>query len=209
MKNLTIIIILLITSSAMAISTKQDNNNLAYLDELDIRLINTIDLISAFNESMKGLVDNNVANAEDFSHFLMDLVLECSAMRKLITQTRDLDDFEREYSIPLLFDYIKPPDEISRHSSIAPDLDKRNRIKLNEMYIEYEDKLNRIRGSIIKEEEIIIQNRALTPKFVALHTRHFIYHLILDFVADHQYLSAPNRQYLIDIIEAVERGMNQ
>lgn len=206
MKYLLILICLILISNCFALSNRQDNNNLAYLDELDVKIINTIDLISAFNETMQNLV-YEVQNADEFSHYLMDLVIECSSIRKLIEESRDLDPLEREFAIPLLYDSIKPPYPVKRNNIVMPSADEKNRVKLNEMFITYQDKLNKLRGAIINEEKIIIKNGALSQRFVSLHNRHFIYHLILDFISDHQYLSAQNRQYLIDIIAAVEKGI--
>ncbi|MCF7918906.1 MAG: hypothetical protein K9N06_03210 [Candidatus Cloacimonetes bacterium] len=208
MKNtLLIICCLLLLVPAYPVSSQQNKNNIAFLDELDQNIISTIDLLSVFNNIAKNM-DASIKDADKFSKYLLDLTMECSAMRSIIAQTQDCNDKEREIAIRLVFDYIKPH-EIELNDLVNGGVDEINRKYLTDLEITYQEKINKLRNSLLEEEKIIQQKHMITSRYIALHNRHFIYHLILDFIENQQYLSRTNRQYLIDLIKAVEEGISQ
>jgi hypothetical protein len=206
MKKITIIIFCLaLALSAYAFPKKQDKNNIAYIDEIDMNIDDTIELIGIFNDIANNM-SNSVKGANEFSQYLMGLTLECSSMRKIISESIDLDDLEREWTIRIIWDFLKPHD-IELISPISAKADKQNRIVLNELYTIYQDKINHLRKGILDEEKIIKKNNTITTRYLALHNSHFMYHLILGFIENHHYLSRSNRQYLINLIDAVEEAI--
>jgi hypothetical protein len=207
MKIIYVLLFSFLLISPLFSLTQQDEDNIAYLNELDTNIISTIDLLGVFNNTACNMIET-IMGAEDFSRYLMDLTLECAAMRTIITETGDLAELQRDDAIRQVWDYIKPH-AIEYTDIISKDADHKNQLLLDEQYITYQDKINKLRNSIIKEEKIIKKNHQITQKYLALHNQHFIYHLILDFIKDHQYLSCANRQYLVDLIEAVEEAISQ
>ena len=206
-KYLILIFCFVITFSAYAFPKKQDKDNIAYIDEIDLKISDTIELLGIFNNTANNM-SNSVQGANDFSQYLMGLTLECSSMRKIISESIDLDDLEREWTIRLIWDFLKPHD-IETVSSISAKADKQNRIVLNELYITYQDKINRLRKGIIDEEKIIKEKQTITQRYLALHNSHFMDHLILGFIEEQHYLSRSNRQYLINLIDAVEEAIEE
>ena len=175
-KYLILILCFLLALSAYAFPKQQDNDNIAYIDEIDLNISNTIELLGIFNDTANTM-SNSVQGADEFSQYLMSLTLECSSMRKIISKSIELDDLEREWTIRLIWDFLKPHD-IETMSGISKKADKQNKIVLNELYTTYQDKINRLRKGIIDEEKIIKEKQTITPRYLALHNSHFMYHLI-------------------------------
>jgi len=202
MKFLAVAIFILFCTTAPAISDSQNLNNLTYLDELDQKLISTIDLIVAFNNSTQNIIDL-VEGADMLNTFFMDYPLDVSALRTLIEDSRILDSQSREYAIREIFSQINPQ-TLEVIEDIDPLQDKENQLYLEKRIPRLQNQLNNFRDKIIKEESSIIENSRLTNNYISLHNRHFVYLLLYNFSLNHHLLSPVNRQFLVDLIVLID-----
>ncbi|MCF7911777.1 MAG: hypothetical protein K9M99_04565 [Candidatus Cloacimonetes bacterium] len=194
--------LVLAASSLLAISDSQNKQNIIYLDNLDLSLIESIDLIVAFNKSatnMKGAVQG----AEQFSKFLLDLTLELSSLRKTITESLEMDNDQRENTILAMMAELKPQ-TIEIQYNIDREQDISNSRYLEQRLIKLQNQLNSYRAEIIKTENSISQSKSIPNDFLNLHNRHFIYNLLLCFAQDYQLLSDTNKQFLTDLIQKID-----
>jgi len=206
MKYIVILtLILIFASSLFAVSDKQNNLNITYLDKLDLKLIESIDLILAFNKTaanMKGYIEG----AEDFSEYLMGLTMEISTLRKMIQQSQDYDPQQREITIRNIMEELQP-DKITAIDEIDKDLDKQNTKYLEQRLIKLNQQLNSYRAEIMKEEESISETQKISQKYLGIHNRHFVYQLLYCFTQDYPILSKTNRQFLKDLIITIDMNI--
>ncbi|MDP8320977.1 MAG: hypothetical protein RAO94_01370 [Candidatus Stygibacter australis] len=198
-------LILIITSSLYAVSDQQNKLNISYLDDLDLKLVDSIDLIIAFNktaENMKGYIEG----AEDFSEYLLALTMEISTLRKMIQQSQDLDPDQREITIRKIMEEMQP-ERIKVKENIDNDLDKQNSKYLEQRLVKLSQQLISYKTEIMKEENIISESQKISQNYLGTHNRHFVYHLLYCFALDYSILSKTNRQFLVDLITAVDMNI--
>ena len=195
-------LILIITSSLYAVSDQQNKLNISYLDDLDLKLVDSIDLIIAFNktaENMKGYIEG----AEDFSEYLLALTMEISTLRKMIQQSQDLDPDQREITIRKIMEEMQP-ERIKVKENIDNDLDKQNSKYLEQRLVKLSQQLKSYKTEIMKEENNISESQKISQKYLGIHNKHFVYQLLNKFTLDYPLLSKTNRQFLIDLITAID-----
>ncbi|MDP8221452.1 MAG: hypothetical protein P9X26_08905 [Candidatus Stygibacter frigidus] len=206
MKYITILtLILIIASSLYAVSDKQNKLNITYLDKLDLKLMDSIYLIIAFNKTasnMKGYVEG----AEDFSEYLMSLTMEISNLRKMIQQSQDLEPDQREIMIRNIMGELKPED-ITVEKVVDDDQDQQNSKYLEQRLVKLNQQLSSYRAEIMKEEESIAESQIISQKYLGTHNRHFVYQLLYCYTLDYPILSKTNRQFLTDIITAIDMNI--
>jgi len=200
--NLFLYLIILIVFPVFAISDQQNQNNLAYLDELDLRLVESIELITAFNE-IAGNMKTDIQGAKEFSHFLFDLTMQTASIRKMIKESLDVVPDRREEIIRLIMAELKPQ-EILPLKNILPNKDADNINFLERRILIMQNQINSYRSQIVAEENIILDEKVITTKYISLHNRHFIYSMLRNMTEIHHYLSPTNRQYLRDLIQSID-----
>lgn len=206
MKFMAIFALILISASSLyPVSEQQDQRNITYLDNLDLKLVDSIDIIIAFNktaENMKGYIEG----AEDFSEYLLALTIEISALRKLIQQSLDLDSDQREIIIRKIMEELKP-DDIPVIKQIDSDKDLQNSKYLEQRLVKFNQQLYSYKAEIMKEENSISDSKKISQNYLGTHNRHFVYQLLYCFAMDYPLLSKTNRQFLVDLITAVDMNI--
>jgi len=195
-------LILIITSSLYAVSDQQNKLNITYLEELDLKLVDSIDLIIAFNktaENMKG----NIEGAKDFSEYLLTLTMQISTLRKMIQQSQDLDPDQREIIIRKIMEELQP-ERITVKENIDNDLDQQNSKYLEQRLVKLSQQLKSYKTEIMKEENNISESQKISQKYLGIHNKHFVYQLLYNFTLDYPLLSKTNRQFIIDLITAID-----
>ena len=195
-------LILIITSSLYAVSDQQNKLNITYLEELDLKLVDSIDLIIAFNktaENMKG----NIEGAKDFSEYLLTLTMQISTLRKMIQQSQDLDPDQREIIIRKIMEELQP-ERITVKENIDNDLDQKNSKYLEQRLVKLSQQLKSYKTEIMKEENNISESQKISQKYLGIHNKHFVYQLLYNFTLDYPLLSKTNRQFIIDLITAID-----
>lgn len=204
MKKYLIITLLLVFTVILNAAT-QDDLNVIYLDDLDQKLIDTIDLIISFNNSannMIGIVDG----AEEYSKYLLSITMDTTNLRTTISESLDMLPSEREETIWLIMASLQP-EPIDRQTRISSLQDQENSDYLEQRLPKLTEQLTRFRRQIINEEIQIAEKRIITEKYLTLHNRHFIYQLLYCFSLDQHLLSRGNRQYLVDLIKLIDRNI--
>ncbi len=202
---LALSIVLCFFSPLLAVSVQQDNSNIDYLDELDLKLIDSAELIVTFNKTANNM-KSSIEGAEDYSRYLLDLILDISSLRKMINESLQLDPDQRENTILMIFDQLKPeaiiaPNQVNQ----LQDLD--NIKYLDERIPKIHDQLNKYKIDILKEENNIDTYGKITARYLSLQNRHFVYLLLYCFAQDHHYLSPVNRQFLTELIQSIDLNL--
>jgi hypothetical protein len=185
-----------------AASNNQNQLNITYLDNLDLKLVDFIDLIVAFNSSANNM-KGHVQDAEQFSQFLLNLTMELSSLRKTISLSVELDDVQREETILSLMAELKPQ-AIKIYENVDNEQDRTNSKYLDQRIVKLHNQLKSYRAEIIKSEKSIEETLTISDDFISLHNRHFVYQLLLCFAQDYQILSKINRQFLADLIQKID-----
>jgi hypothetical protein len=200
MKKAFLFIIILI--GAILAAAQQDNNNIIYLDNLDNKLIDTIDMIVAFNKAANNMT-GSIKGAQEFSGYLLDLTVDISSLRMMITESLDQTPAQRENTIRNIMAQIQPGN-IEPQSNIDPNQDKDNIKYLDQRLPRLLNQLNSYRSKIIDEENTLIEKGAVTERYLSLHNRHFVYQILYSFMIDHRLLSPANRQFLVELIKLID-----
>jgi hypothetical protein len=199
----TVVFILMISSLLHAkISVKQDSRNFDYLQFLDENLTGTIEVLSTFNSTLDKL-PADIKGVNAFSQFLMSLTMECSNLKKEIATSYQLSFTEREELIRVLISSLNPeikwfPFEISREQ------DEQNQQIAQIMQGRFREQISHLRQQIFKEEAGILEAKTFYKYFFYLHSQHFMYKLMMDFLEPSENLSRENRDYLIKMVRAIE-----
>lgn len=199
------IVLLLSINCAAKIEPEQDGRNLEYLQILDQNINGTIKILTAFNDNLDK-IPTDITGTNTFSQFLMELTLECSNLKKQILESNELNANEREELIKLLvstlhpdinwFPYVINQDKDEQNKQIA--LIMRRRIK---------EHIITTQKKIFEEEKGILESKTFHKYFFSLHSQHFMYQLLMDFLEPSDKLSKDNRDYLIKVVRAVEDDM--
>ncbi len=186
----------------LAISDQQNKYNIAYLDELDLKLIDAAELIVTFNKTANNM-KGSIEGAEDYSRYLLDLTLDISSLRKMINDSLLLDNAQRENTILMMMDQLKP-EAIEVKDQVDKSQDMENIKYLDDRLPKLQEQLNKFRSAIIKEESNIATYRKITARYLSLQNRHFVYMLLSCFAQDHHYLSHTNRQFLAELLQSID-----
>lgn len=187
---------------ALCISTAQDQNNKDYLDQLDRNISGTIQVLSSFNEMLENLPEQ-IAGTDAFSQFLMELTLECSGIKKQIARSEALTAGEREELINLLILNLNP--EVKWFPVlISEEEDEQNKQMIKIMLRRIIGHVLALQKEILREEEGILASGTFHKYFFSLHSRHFMFQLLLDFLEPSDDLSPKNRDFLIRMVRRIE-----
>ena len=207
MKKIFLIIITLISLNAFAakVSSQQNKLNKEYLTLLDLNIGGTIKLLSSFNTILDSLPDQ-ITGTQLFSGFLMDLTLECGNLKKHIALTETMKSAEREEMIQVLIATLNPDIEYLPYS-VSKEQDEQNRQILAAMHIRFKNRLFALQKEILREETLILESGTFNKYFFNLHSQHFMYELLMDFIEPSGNLSRENRNYLIQMATQLEEMM--
>ena len=78
---------------------------------------------------------------------------------------------------------------------------------LNTVKENFDLQLNTLLKEIMNEEKIVMENKIITLNYYRLHTHHFLFSLLSDFVEPSEYLSNNNREYLVLVTKAIEKSI--
>ncbi|MDO9577325.1 MAG: hypothetical protein Q7J16_05530 [Candidatus Cloacimonadales bacterium] len=211
MKKIIFILILILCVSVIfgqeEISKKQNKKNIEYLEQIDANINGTLRLLTAFNESANKMPDL-ITGLDIFSQFLMELTLECSNLKKNIAESQDLKPMNREILIQMLISTLNPDMKFVPFY-IDKDKDAQNREMMKVMHAGIVDKVVDLQKKILQEEQGIIESETFNKYFFNLHSQHFIYQLLLDFVEPSEKLSKDNRNYLLKMIDELDAMMQE
>ena len=187
------------------ISTKQDILNREYLMEVDENITSTIDLLAAFNNTLKQMPED-IEGSLLFSNFLMEMTMECGSMRKSISESRAIGSSETHLLIIQLISNLNPGIELK-----TSEIDEKEDI-LNKDKIAVQEKKMRfivveLQKRIISEEKGIIKSKTFNKHFFNLHTQHYVFQLLLDFMEPSEKLSRENRNFLLSIARTLDNLM--
>jgi hypothetical protein len=187
------------------ISKQQNENNIEFLKQLDANINGTLRILAAFNETTNKMPDL-ITGLELFSRFLMERTLDCSNLKKNIIDSKEMDPEDRETLIQILITTLNPEIKFLPFQ-ITDDVDKRNREAMKVLHAGIVDHVIDLQKIIIQEEQGIIESETFNKHFFNLHSQHFVYQLLLDFMEPSQNLSKENRNYLLEMARALEEIM--
>jgi peptide subunit release factor RF-3 len=199
-------LILLISWNLFAkISYKQDKKNDKFLTQLDINLVQTLKIISAFNK-MANNIPSRVEGLGKYRRFLMDITIETGKLRTDIKSALKSDSELKNLLIKEMILSIKPDAKL-HNKNVTAEEDNYNYHFLDDRQKVYKKNLEQIRKTLMEEERKIIKNGKFTPIYYKLHTENYMLSLLLDFMKLHTYLTKENRQILVDVINSVEKSL--
>ena len=207
--RLKIVLALIILSFAFnyaedIITEEQDSDNKKFLILLNDNLLTTINVLQAYDEQASEVY--LIKNGEYYNAFLMDMVMQCSNLIDKIRNAEEMPDFEREKQIRALIATIKPDVEFL-NNEIEVNRNKQNRNYLQDVNINLQSQTASILKALLKEEEIILQKGEVTQNYLRLHSHHFLFSLLNDFIEPFDYLSELNANYLAEIVRSVDEAL--
>ncbi len=210
MRNKIILLLLTIVFSNLLfsendISKKQNKLNEEYLQELDSNLIETIDLLAVFNETSKKIPET-VTGVSVYRKFLLEMTLECSNIRQKIADSEKKNSIRHEILIQMLISGLKP-DVQFLPVPIGNKKDLQNKQLLEIMNERIQKHVTTLRKSILYEEKVILESGTFNKYFLDLHSKHFMYILLLDFLKPGKKLSKENRAYLLIMVKEIEGSL--
>ena len=189
------------------ISKQQNQKNIEYLTQLDANINGTLQLLSAFHDTA-GKMPDSITGLDLFSRFLLELTLECSKLKKSISAAGEMSHQEREIQIQRLISTLHPnvaflPFHIDRNK------DEQNREAMQILHAGIIEQVIELQKKILQEELGIIESYTFHKYFFHLHSQHFIYQLLLDFIEPSEKLSEDNRNYLLRMARHLEASMQE
>jgi hypothetical protein len=133
----------------------------------------------------------------------MELTLECSNIKKNISSASEMTAEEREIQIQEMIESLNPSVEYLPFY-IDNSKDQQNRELIKIMQNRLIEHVLELQKKILAEEKGIIESETFNKYFFNLHSRHFMYQLLLDFLDPSDKLSRDNRNYLLSMTRALE-----
>ena len=207
MRRIIILLIAFILSSNTIfaedkVTEKQDALNKKYLILLAENIISTIDMLSTFNETSH-YIGESVENGDQYKSFLLEMTLECSNLIEKIRDAEDMQKLEREMQIRALIVTLKPDIEY-KSVKISKSENTKNKVYLADVIENLNRQIKTLLNGIMKEEKDIIESRSLTLNYLRLHSFHFLFSLLLDFIEPGLNLSKTNRDYLVRVTKSID-----
>lgn len=187
------------------ISQHQDENNSSYLQQLDANINGTLQILTAFNTAANKMPDL-VTGLDIYSKFLMELTLECSNLKNSIAVSAEMTAEEREILIQDLIASLNPSVKFLPFF-IDDKKDEQNRELMQIMHKRVIEHVVDLQKKILQEEKGIIESKTFNKYFFNLHSQHFLYQLLLDFMEPADKLSRDNRDYLLKMTRELEDMM--
>lgn len=211
MRFLNIFLLMILLSSSLfaqdqVISEKQDEFNRKYLIQLNNNLLSTIDMLQVFNE--KGQEIYLIKQGELYNSFLLDLTMQCSNLIDKIRQAEVMSPLARELQIRALIATIKA--DVEYNSEEVPEAQQReNSNYLTNVEINLNAQTASVLQAMVKEEKLILEKGEVTTNYLRLHTHHFLFSLLEDFIQPSDYLSPANENYLVQIVQSVDASLQK
>ena len=196
------ILLALFQTAAGKISFKQDRNSRLFLKKLDENILSTIEMLTTFNQAANN-IPNFVKGANKYKAFLMEMTIECSKIRNGIIKSEEMNRTEREFQIRKLILSIKS-DEFFQIEKVSKKKDKLNREFLQFTSAKLQNALGIIRKEIMSQEKIIMKKDTISSKYFDLHSRNFLYSLLLDYLKISHLLTKENRNDLANVLRSLE-----
>lgn len=207
MKKIIVLWILIgLTISAIAdtkISLEQNMLNREYLVEVDNNITATLDLLTAFNNTLNKMPEY-IEGSRLFSKFLMEMTMECSGMRNSIKESLTANAEERDLLIQILIANLNPGVELFS-SEIDSAQDDLNKEEIAAIQKTMKFAINELQKKIIVQEKGIVESKTFNKYFFNLHTQHLMYQLSLNFAEPSDKLSRENRFYLLQVIREIQK----
>ena len=207
MKKIIVLSILIgLTISAIAdtkISLEQNMLNREYLVEVDNNITATLDLLTAFNNTLNKMPEY-IEGSRLFSKFLMEMTMECSGMRNSIKESLTANAEERDLLIQILIANLNPGVELFS-SEIDSEQDNVNKAEIAAIQKTMKFAINELQKKIIVQEKGIVESKTFNKYFFNLHTQHLMYQLSLNFAEPSDKLSCKNRFYLLQVIREIQK----
>ncbi len=184
------------------ISKQQNKLNIEYLEQLDANINGTLKILTAFNTSANKMPDL-ITGLELFSQFLMELTLECSNLKKNMAESQDLEPMDREILIQMLISTLNPDIKLIPYY-IDQSKDDQNREMMKIMHARIVEHIVNLQKKILQEEQGIVESETFNKYFFNLHSQHFVYQLLLDYMEPSEKLSKDNRNYLVKMVRTLE-----
>ena len=188
------------------ISDEQNIRNKQYLVNLDLNVLETIDIMVMFNDASKNLPEDTINGIITYRKFLLDMTMECGNIRKDIKLSKDMSPIEREKHIAMMFATIKP-DVIYVHKKINNSQDLTNRETINKLHERIKKYIPFLQKEILKGEKAVIENSSFSKYYMNIHSQHFMFQLLSDYIANSDKLSYNNREYLLKIALSIESAL--
>ncbi|MCF7793237.1 MAG: hypothetical protein K9N09_05435 [Candidatus Cloacimonetes bacterium] len=203
MKIINLLILLSLTCFLFAgVSSQQDKKNIEYLQMLDKNITGTIEVLSTFNDALDA-IPFEVTGMNAFSQFLMELTMECSNIKKDISDSYELSRNDREEMIYVLISSLNP--EVKRLPfDISKQRDYQNKQIALVMRGRIKKHILETQKKIFTEEAAVLESKTFNKYFFNLHSQHFMYQLMMDYLEPSEKLSKENRDFLITMVQAVE-----
>jgi len=182
----------------------QNSRNQKFLILLNDNLLSTIQMMEAFNEQASEIY--LIENGEVYNGFLMDMTMQCSNLIGGIRQAETMTDEMREKQITALLASIKPDVQFIEQE---PDNEilQNTHSYLDSVNINLNDQLATLFKLILEEEKNVLNIGRVTQNYLRLHSHHFLFSLIIDFIEPADRLSPLNAVYLADIVRSVDSSL--
>lgn len=201
----TLLLFLMLSAVTCFAQISRAQNNKEYLLQLDRNISGTIQVLTTFNKTLDNLPDH-IKGKTAFSVFLMEMTMECGGIKKDISSSRDFSAADREEMIRNLIANLNPEVPWFPYY-INKDKDGQNReltVILKKRLI---DHVLAVQKEIMQQEAGIMESGSFHKYFFHLHSEHFMYQLLLDFIEPAEHLSADNRDYLIKMVRHIEDSL--
>ncbi|MEA1972050.1 MAG: hypothetical protein U9N34_01990 [Candidatus Cloacimonadota bacterium] len=198
MKKFLIISILSIFGILFAISPQQDEKNQIYLNNLDKNVAQSIQLIEEFNNAAQKNFET-FKGVPAFTNMLMGYTLELAHIRRQISDAQTSSLLEKEKKIGDIIKILDPNIQIV----VINKTEQKMKNYLDSVEIDLTKKITYLRKFIIEEEAKIVKSKTLNKTFFSFHTHHFLYSLLLDYIADYHHLSQENKKILYQTIQHI------
>lgn len=203
-KSLLILIILICfyNFNNAEVSKMQDINNMEYLSRLDENVVSTIKMLIGFKK-MSDKLPGSIKGKNYYNSFLMNMVMECSNIREGIKNSEEMNKKQREKQISLLIKSIKSDLNFS-DKSITPEIAKKDNQFLKNSKESIKRKSGLFKKMIVEEEETVMEEKTITPKYLDLHSHNFLYSLLGDYIENASLLTPKHRNMLVEIIKSIQ-----
>jgi hypothetical protein len=195
--------ILVNSINSQNISEEQNIKNKQYLVNLDLNVLETIDIMVMFNDASKQLPDDTINGIYTYQKFLFDMTMECSNIRNDIKLSKVMTSNEREEHIAMMFATIRP-EVIYTYKEIDNSHDLKNHETINELHERIKKYITFLQNEIIKSDKSVIENKSISKYFMNIHSQHFMFQLLSDYIVNSDKLSHNNREYLLKIALSIE-----
>lgn len=206
MKKIIIMIVSIILVNFLyskIVSDEQNIKNKQYLVNLELNVLETIDIMVMFDDVSKQLPEDTINGINIYKQFLFDMIMECSNIRNDVKLSRDMSPNEREEHIAMMFATIRL-EVIYTHKNIKKSQDLKNRETINELHERIKKYIPFLQSEIIKSDKSVIENKSISKYYMNIHSQHFMFQLLSDYIANSDKLSHNNREYLLKIALSIE-----